>query len=823
SNATLFGIGMGSSSISTSSLGVANNFNTIQNNSVGKATWGIFTQGASAASKNTGNVITQNLLNNASPNNVKVGGMLVRFEDNVQITRNNVGEFTSNNSGEDVFGISLGMTSVSTFFQTGNEVTNALVSRNVIGNIRQTLSSGAGGIMVAPATSGTNQISNNVVTGVSSNANSSSYTVGIYVGGGAGSSTQVYFNSVSMNGSQAGSSNKSYALAIGGNNPIIDVRDNVLYNTQTTTTTGTSYAMGFEYSTFTNLTSNYNDLFVSGGATFFVGGTGGLGSPTTRTTLANLQAATGKDANSVSVDPLFVSPTTNLQPQAGSPVLDAGTSLTGAVNPYIDITAGSRVDNPSMGAYESFSDIAGPSIAYSPLSNTPQTTNRTFDVTITDASGIASGPDAPAVYFRKNGGSWFSNQCGAPTGNIYPCTIDHSLVGGVSMSAVIDYFVVAQDTQGNVSSNPSTGFSATNVRSVSSAPSTPNSYTILSPTSASAKISGQIAADDGHPVSGVTVTLQGASRIIRALTDSTGSYRITGLETGGFYTLTPSREGYVFTPSNRSISLVGDTTDALFTGTAIATLTNPLESPEFFVRQQYVDFLDREPDQSGLDYWSGQLRSCGADARCVHTKRIGVSAAFFVEQEFQDSGLFIYDLYQSALSRRPQYAEYSNDKKKVKGGPALETDKVAFAGTFVERGEFTQKYPLTMPAEVFVDALLQTAQQSSGVDLNSTRADLVNLYNTGATASESRSLVVRSVAEGSAFKQSQYNSAFVVMEYFGYLGRDPDHNGYDFWLNMLNSGDHNNYHGMVCSFLTSAEYQLRFGTAVTRTNQDCAQ
>src|SRR6185295_18997695 len=104
------------------------------------------------------------------------------------------------------------------------------------------------------------------------------------------STTQVYFNSVSMNGSQAGSSNKSYALAIGCNNPIVDVRNNVLYNTQTTTTTGTSYAMGFEYSTFTNLTSNYNDLFVNGGATFFVGGTGGLGSPTTRTTLANLQA-----------------------------------------------------------------------------------------------------------------------------------------------------------------------------------------------------------------------------------------------------------------------------------------------------------------------------------------------------------------------------------------------------------------------------------------------------------------------------------------------------------------------------------------------------
>jgi len=258
-------------------------------------------------------------------------------------------------------------------------------------------------------------------------------------------------------------------------------------------------------------------------------------------------------------------------------------------------------------------------------------------------------------------------------------------------------------------------------------------------------------------------------------------------------------------------------------GTAVATSTNPLESPEFFVRQQYLDFLGREPDQGGLDYWSGQLRACGTDALCLHARRIGVSAAFFVEQEFQDSGLFIYDLYEGTLGRRPNYAEYSTDKKKVKGGPALESDKTAFANAFVERVEFTQKYPMTMTADMFVDALLQTAQQSSAVDLSGTRANLLDLYNGGANVSESRSLVVRSLAESNTFKQTQYNSAFVVMEYFGYLGRDPERSGYDFWLNVLNNGEHNNYHGMVCAFLTSAEYQLRFGSSITRTNQDCGQ
>ena len=64
------------------------------------------------------------------------------------------------------------------------------------------------------------------------------------------------------------------------------------------------------------------------------------------------------------------------------------------------------------------------------------------------------------------------------------------------------------------------------------------------------------------------------------------------------------------------------------------------------------------------------------------------------------------------------------------------------------------------------------------------------------------------------------------MQYFGYLRRDPDQGGYDFWLNILKnklSNDSSGYRAMVCAFLTSTEYQLRFGTSITRTNQDCSQ
>jgi hypothetical protein len=68
---------------------------------------------------------------------------------------------------------------------------------------------------------------------------------------------------------------------------------------------------------------------------------------------------------------------------------------------------------------------------------------------------------------------------------------------------------------------------------------------------------------------------------------------------------------------------------------------------------------------------------------------------------------------------------------------------------------------------------------------------------------------------------SQFNRAFVLMQYFGYLRRDPEPAGYEFWLNVLNNAEPNNYRSMVCAFLTSAEYQLRFGSVQTRTNQDC--
>src|SRR5205823_5358870 len=117
----------------------------------------------------------------------------------------------------------------------------------------------------------------------------------------------------------------------------------------------------------------------------------------------------------------------------------------------------------------------------------------------------------------------------------------------------------------------------------------------------------------------------------------------------------------------------------------------------------------------------------------------------------------------------------------------------------------------------FVDALLQTMTARARADLSSLRDTMISDYDVGG-----RSLVVRDAVQTNAFTQPEYNKAFVLMEYFGYLRRNPDPGGYDFWLNVLNGREAGNYRGMVCAFITSPEYQRRFGTVVTHSNADCS-
>src|SRR5207245_1888816 len=131
-------------------------------------------------------------------------------------------------------------------------------------------------------------------------------------------------------------------------------------------------------------------------------------------------------------------------------------------------------------------------------------------------------------------------------------------------------------------------------------------------------------------------------------------------------------------------------------GVSSSAFANAADDPQFFVRQHYRDFLGREPDVAGLGYWVSQIRLCGNDAACMGAQRLVVSAAFFAEGEFQQTGGFVYRVYKAALARAPIFSEFNKDRSEVIAGGNLESIRESFTFDFVQRPEFVQHYPATL-------------------------------------------------------------------------------------------------------------------------------
>jgi hypothetical protein len=249
--------------------------------------------------------------------------------------------------------------------------------------------------------------------------------------------------------------------------------------------------------------------------------------------------------------------------------------------------------------------------------------------------------------------------------------------------------------------------------------------------------------------------------------------------------------------------------------------SNQIDETTFFVRQHYLDFLNREPDDAGLAFWTANINSCGADNACREVKRIDTSAAYFLSIEFQETGYLVHRFYRASFGRRPLFNEFLADTETIGDGVVvnspgweqlLESNKQAFANAWVTRSAFTSLYN-GMSNSQYVDMLIA----NTGVTFTQTDRDsLVDVLNNQAMT---RAVVLRIVAEHYTFYNAEYNRAFVEMQYFGYLRRNPqdppDNNldGYNFWLNKLNefNGDFRKAE-MVKSFLVSGEYRQRFGT-----------
>ncbi|MET0624191.1 MAG: SBBP repeat-containing protein [Pyrinomonadaceae bacterium] len=252
--------------------------------------------------------------------------------------------------------------------------------------------------------------------------------------------------------------------------------------------------------------------------------------------------------------------------------------------------------------------------------------------------------------------------------------------------------------------------------------------------------------------------------------------------------------------------------------------TNASDRTPNFVDQHYNDFLNRQADASGFDFWSQGIDSCGADAACHEVKRINTSAAFFLSIEFQETGFLAYRMYKAAHGNIPntpipvRFEEFMIDTQEIGRGvevgtddwPArLEANKAAFQLAFVQRGRFKAALPEALTPAQYVDTLdanignLLTPQQ---------REALITTLADGGNTTQARANVLRQVADSAAFRDAEFNRAFVLMQYFGYLRRDPDVAGYNFWLGKLNQFNGNFIEAeMVKAFITSVEYRRRFG------------
>ena len=382
---------------------------------------------------------------------------------------------------------------------------------------------------------------------------------------------------------------------------------------------------------------------------------------------------------------------------------------------------------------------------------------------------------------------------------------------------------------------------------------TPEATPTPTPVPGTVTISGRVAKGDTNgDVPDVTINLSGDVNATTQ-TDGQGRYSFAGLPSGGSYTVKASHPGSRFAPPSRTyIACKADRTADFQVASPGKEIPTPaqavgyLELPDVacpddgcnygpvpsaeaarFVVNHYLDFLGRGPDTAGLNFWKSELDSCGEDAGCREVKRVHVSAAFFLSIESQETGYLVYRAHKAAFGDLPgapvpvRLDEFLTETQSLGRGvvvnapgweQALEENKRSYFNALVAGPRFAQLYPATMTGAEFVEALDRNAGRVlSPAERDSLSADLV-------TGAQSRAQVLRTVAENHGLRNREFNRAFVMMEYFGYLRRDPDgapdwsFEGYNFWLDKLNQFDGDFVKAeMVRAFITSDEYRKRFG------------
>ena len=245
----------------------------------------------------------------------------------------------------------------------------------------------------------------------------------------------------------------------------------------------------------------------------------------------------------------------------------------------------------------------------------------------------------------------------------------------------------------------------------------------------------------------------------------------------------------------------------------------------------------------GLAFWKDNIDKCNDPARrlagltvaqCIEIQRINTSGAFFLSIEFQNTGYFVERIYKAGFGDISpptvpvpiRFTNFMRDTQTVETGiivgvgnwqAQLDANKRAFALAFVQRPGFLSRYPAVTSATAFVDGL----NTNAGMVLSdSDRSALISELSPNPADPSLRADVLFKVAENATLQQREFNRAFVLMQFFGYLRRNPDaapeanlnFAGYNFWLNKLNqfNGDFIGAE-MIKAFLSSSEYRSRFG------------
>ncbi|MET0650069.1 MAG: Calx-beta domain-containing protein, partial [Pyrinomonadaceae bacterium] len=309
-----------------------------------------------------------------------------------------------------------------------------------------------------------------------------------------------------------------------------------------------------------------------------------------------------------------------------------------------------------------------------------------------------------------------------------------------------------------------------------------------------------------------------------------------GLENATLVLQNP-QNGTLGAPGNAQLRIVDD---------APETTGNPIDDSRTFVCTHYHDFLYRQSDQSGEDFWTQNIESCGDNAQCRVEHRQDVSTAFFLSIEFQQTGYLVIRAHKAAFGNNkqtPRYALFLRDQRQIGEGvivgqpgfqQRLDQNRERYLEDFVSRPEFGAQFPNAFNAGAFVDKLFQNA----GVQPTAAeRQAAVNAFGAGDIPGRAASL--KSVLESDSVFSALYNPSFVLMQYYGYLRRNPDDapdnnfSGYDFWLAKMDgfsvAGENVRDEvvalrrvrraEMVRAFIESLEYRGRFAGSSDLGNQ----